>query len=287
MNNLLIYNKKKSKLLDALNLIYDLEYIKKPSFLSALFTKQTQYPDIYFYDSKLDKYNIELLLNSKLIIVNSNAQKQYLVKKLPALDMNNIKVVYPYIDHDSIYDEYLQENFKKNHNIDLDTKIIFFRANKLSKNGIKTVLSIVSNLNSANFTLLVESSKKEIDSLRVQLQIMKIKFNVILVEDYKNKNELFMISDIFLFPSSSRFFNRDILKAGFYKTAIFVSCNNYASEVVDTFATIELDDEHSTIFKIDALLSNSSELEVVKDTNYKQLKKYFFSNSFNSLKNLF
>ncbi len=284
MKKFTIYNTRKNKLLEPLELMYDLEFIKKPSFFKNFLKKDKQKTDIYFYDSKLEKYNIELLYNSKLIIVNSQAQKQYLQKKLPTIDQEKIQVIYPYIDQDIAYNKSIKKEFKNLYIIEKDTKIIFFRSNHLSKNGLKSVFSIVSNLNNRNFTLVIESTKKEIASLKLQLDIMKINFNIILIEDYKNKNELFMISDIFIFPSSRKFFNTDILKAGFYKNGIFVSQNNYSSEIVDTFATIEVDDENSTIFKIDALLSNPSELKIVKDTNYNQLLNYSFSNSFITLK---
>ena len=95
-----------------------------------------------------------------------------------------------------------------------------------------------------------------------------------------------MISDIFLFPSPMNYFNIDILKASFYKNAIFVSDKNYASEIVDTFATIELEDNISTIFKIDALLNYPKELKNIKKTNFNSHLQYSFSKSFSTLQAL-
>ena len=279
-----IYSSKKTKLLDALSIMHTLEYIEKPSFVSSLFKKEIYEVDLYIYDGKSDKWNIQLLQNAKTIIVNSNAQKEYVSKKYPFLSLDSIKVVYPYIDQDIFYDKQIKKDFKKHYKIDKKTKIIFFRSKDISKNGIKQFLSIVSNLTNKNFVVVVESVKSKIEELKLQLGLMKIDFRVILIEDYKNKNELFMISDIFVFPSKLRFFNLDILKAAFYKNAIFVSQNNYSSEVVDFFANIELDNDEATIFKIDALLSNPKDLKVVKQTNLDTIKTYDFTNSFEMLK---
>ena len=285
LDKLLIYSTKNKRLLEALNLVKDFELVQKPTFFANMFNKTKQIVDIYFYDGKLEKYNIELLQNAKLIIVNSNSQKEFLENKINTIDKQKIHVIYPYVNFDLYYDKKIKKDFKTLYNIPKKSKIIFFRSNNLSKNGIKQFLSIVSNLHEKNFSVVIESTKKEIEQLKLQLGLMRLNFQIILVEDYKQKEELFMISDIFLFPSSTRFFNLDIFRAAYYKNAIFISENNYASELIDTFATIELKDNISTIFKIDALLKNKQELKNIKTTNFNELMPYTFSKHFSTLQN--
>jgi glycosyltransferase involved in cell wall biosynthesis len=71
---------------------------------------------------------------------------------------------------------------------------------------------------------------------------------IILLEDYKNMDDLFLISDIFILPTYNQNFASSVLTAMFCKCAVFVSSNNHAREVVDIFATMDDPDDRSTAF---------------------------------------
>ena len=131
----IIYNSKKTKYLEALELLVDIEYIEqKSSFLGGLFKKKDiPIVDLYFYGGKLEKYNLELLQNAKFIIVNSNKQKEFLKKKLLSLKFKNIEILYPSIGVDIIHSKKIKDEFKELYKIKQDEQIIFFRANNLEK----------------------------------------------------------------------------------------------------------------------------------------------------------
>lgn len=265
--------KKKTKLLNLLEQEYDIKYHQKKSFLKRMLDGSDSKIDINFFDNSFTKDSLNDLQNSKIIICNSAGQKENLLTKLKELS-DKIKIVYPYPIVKYSFNQDVKEDFKKQYSIDSNNKVIFFCANDIVKGGIKQFFSFIENLESKNFEILIESTTKQISQLKLLLKRKKYQFKIHFLESYPDKDILFLASDIFVSPTIQKPFSQNILRAMHYKTAVFIPQTNFASEVLDPFAVMNSQSDPSTTFKIDALLSNPNELELVQNQNSKSAQNY-------------
>lgn len=286
MKSIKVAIKQKTKLLKKLEENFDITYHKKQSFLNKLISKGTPDIDLYFFNGTVNKEIEYLIKNSKFIICNSVGQKKYIKEKVKDIEDEKLKVIYPYPVVKYEYNPSVQSDFKKQYGIDPDNKIIFFTANDLLKSGVKSFFKIISSLEQKNFEVVVESNKKQIEQLKILLNRMKLECKVHYIEDYPDKDILFLVSDIYIASTIQKPFLNNILKAIHYKTAVFIPKTNFASEVLDPFAVMTKPDDPATVFKVDALLSNNEELELVKETNQKRSGDFNFERRYNLIKSL-
>ena len=279
MKSIKIAIKNKTNLTLQLEKEYDISYYEKPTFLSKIFFKQVKYPDIYFHKGFITKEAANFIQNSQLIIVDSNAQKHEIMQKFSFLDHQKIKIVYPYNYSKIDYEKNIKKEFKKKHNINKKSKIIFFRARDLEKGGLTYLFETISRLYQENFLLLIESNSKQITPLQLQMERANVNYKYLLIEDYNNIDELFIASDIFLLPTQQKYFAFDILRAMRYKNAVFVMEQNHAAELVDVFSIIQNDTDKSTSFKLDSLLMNKNELKNIQKENQKKVTEYTLEKS--------
>ncbi len=85
--------------------------------------------------------------------------------------------------------------------------------------------------------------------------------------DCNDLNRLFLVADIFVLPTHTKAFAKNILRAMFFKCAVFVPSTCASSEIVDVFATMMMPSDGSTAFKIDALLGRKEDLKHIKKQN--------------------
>ncbi|XPV54918.1 MAG: glycosyltransferase [Halarcobacter ebronensis] len=170
--------------------------------------------------------------------------------------------------------------------MDPKKKIIFFTAKNFKTSGVKEFISIVLQLSSDNYIAVIESDKKQITSLKFQLSKINVEDKILLLEDYPNKDELFLASDIFILPTHSKNFASNILKAMYCKCAVFVTATNPAKELVDVFAMMESPDDRSMQFKVDALLQNKNDLKLIKKQNRKIAKEHSLENALSKVEEI-
>ncbi len=286
MKSIKVAIKQKTKLLKKLEEQFDISYHKKQSFLNKLISKEAPGIDLYFFNGIVNKEVEYLVKNSKYIICNSIGQKKYIKEKIKDIDESRLKVVYPYPVVKYEYNTSIQDDFKKQYGIDPDSKIIFFTANDLLKSGVKSFFKIISSLEQRNFEVVVESGKKQIEQLKILLNRQKLDFKIHYIEDYPDKDILFLVSDIYISSTIQKPFLNNILKAIYYKTAVFIPKTNFASELLDPFAVMSKPDDPATPFKVDALLANERELETVKETNKERSRDFSFDRRYNLIKSL-
>jgi hypothetical protein len=274
MKSIEIAIKNKTNLTLQLEKLYEVTYYEKETFFSKLIFQKKSTPDIYFHQGIFSKDAISTAKKSKLVIVNTQSTKNDFIQIAPEVNADKIEVVSPYFIAQTEYNKQIKKSFKQRYNIDKKSKIIFFRAKDLIKNGLETVFDILSRMYEENFTLIIESSSKQIVPLRIQLERAEIKYPYILFEDKKNIEELFIASDIFILPTSYKYFAVDVLKAMHYKNAVFIMEENAASEIVDVFSYIQGANDKSISFKVDSLLINEDELKKIQKQNKKVSKKY-------------
>ena len=266
MQKTTISYKSKNILIDELIKQSNIEVLKEKNFFSKLFSKK-EFPDIYFHSGVLDDESIENIKNSKITVVNSFTLKDEVVAKTKILQ-ERIKVIYPTINVKTQNISEIRAKVFEELKIDLADKIIFFTAKNFKTSGVKEFLDICSNLNYQNFKIIISGTHQQINNLKFQLsKYNSLQDKLILLENYKNIDEIFIASDIFILPTYNKSFSTNILKAMYYECVVFVTIQNDVKEVVDVFASMDSPNDSSIEFKIDAILSAQDDLNLIKKQN--------------------
>jgi len=286
MNSIKIGIKNKTNLTLQLEKKYDVTYYEKPSFLSKLLLKENKYPDIYFHKGFLSSEAVSMIENSTIVIVTSQKVQKEILDKIPNIDISKINVLTPYLYVKNKYTKEIKEQFRKKHTIEKKSKIIFFRGKDVERNGLSVVFDVISRMYKDNFTLIIESSVNQIRPLKLKMERSETKFNYILLENYKNIDEVFMASDIFILPTQQKYFSNDVLRAMYYRNAVFLMESNYASEIIDAFSLIQSAEDRSVSFKVDSLLINKDELKKIQKENQKIATMHSLDNNIEKIEEI-
>ena len=267
MKQTTVYYKISNTLINNLKHRDDIKILKKPSFLTKLFSKK-RYPDIYFHSGELDENSIEFIKNSKFVVTNSFSNLNLILSKTK-ISHEKIKVIYPSVDIKYQKPKELKEKYKDRFSLTENTKIIFFTAKNFKTSGVKEFLQIVSNLSFIDFKVIIAGAKQQLAALEFTLpKYSKLEPKIILLDESKeNLDELYLISDVFLLPSYNKNIASSVIKAMFCKCVVFSTMNNDAKEIIDVYATMENPNDPSTAFKIDAILFDENELKKIKKQN--------------------
>ena len=267
MKQTTVYYKISNTLINNLKHRDDIKILKKPSFLTKLFSKK-RYPDIYFHSGELDENSIEFIKNSKFVVTNSFSNLNLILAKTK-ISHEKIKVIYPSVDIKYQKPKELKEKYKDRFSLTENTKIIFFTAKNFKTSGVKEFLQIVSNLSFIDFKVIIAGTKQQLAALEFTLpKYSKLEPKIILLDESKEKlDELYLISDVFLLPSYNKNIASSVIKAMFCKCVVFSTMNNDAKEILDVYATMENSNDPSTAFKIDAILFDENELKKIKKQN--------------------
>ena len=267
MKQTTVYYKISNTLINNLKHRDDIKILKKPSFLTKLFSKK-RYPDIYFHSGELDENSIEFIKNSKFVVTNSFSNLNLILAKTK-ISHEKIKVIYPSVDIKYQKPKELKEKYKDRFSLTENTKIIFFTAKNFKTSGVKEFLQIVSNLSFIDFKVIIAGAKQQLAALEFTLpKYSKLEPKIILLDESKEKlDELYLISDVFLLPSYNKNIASSVIKAMFCKCVVFSTMNNDAKEILDVYATMENPNDPSTAFKIDAILFDENELKKIKKQN--------------------
>lgn len=267
MKQTTVYYKISNTLINNLKHRDDIKILKKPSFLTKLFSKK-RYPDIYFHSGELDENSIEFIKNSKFVVTNSFSNLNLILAKTK-ISHEKIKVIYPSVDIKYQKPKELKEKYKDRFSLTQNTKIIFFTAKNFKTSGVKEFLQIVSNLSFIDFKVIIAGTKQQLAALEFTLpKYSKLEPKIILLDESKEKlDELYLISDVFLLPSYNKNIASSVIKAMFCKCVVFSTMNNDAKEILDVYATMENPNDPSTAFKIDAILFDENELKKIKKQN--------------------
>ena len=267
MKQTTVYYKISNTLINNLKHRDDIKILKKPSFLTKLFSKK-RYPDIYFHSGELDENSIEFIKNSKFVVTNSFSNLNLILAKTK-ISHEKIKVIYPSVDIKYQKPKELKKKYKDRFSLTENTKIIFFTAKNFKTSGVKEFLQIVSNLSFIDFKVIIAGAKQQLAALEFTLpKYSKLEPKIILLDESKEKlDELYLISDVFLLPSYNKNIASSVIKAMFCKCVVFSTMNNDAKEIIDVYATMENPNDPSTAFKIDAILFDENELKKIKKQN--------------------
>ncbi|WP_418186050.1 glycosyltransferase [Aliarcobacter vitoriensis] len=280
MSKKTVYFKSTNLLIEEIKKQNNIEILKEPNSLIKLFKKQT-FPDIYFHSGVLDEKAMKYIENSKITISNSFSVKNLIIQK-SKLSSEKIEVIYPSINIDYKNIDELKEKYIEKFDFFPTTKLIFFTAKNFKTSGIKEFLEICASITYPDFRVIIAGSKQQIANLNFSLtKYSKLKDKLILLEDYKNIDELFLISDIFILPTQNKTFATNILKAMFCECVVFLPINNDAKEIIDVYASMERVNDPSTAFKIDAVLYDDRELNKIKIENKERAMECILENNLN------
>ena len=285
MSKTSIYFKTKTNLIKELQKDERIFTLKKQSFLKKLPFFKRDYADIYFHSGILDNEAILNIKNSKKTIVSSKHLKVDILNKIDILE-ENIEVIYPSINMLYKKPKEVKEKLCKEFDLDSTPKIILFTAKNLKSAGIKEFFDIIVSLNSMNKQIIISSDKKQITNLKFLISKYNFGDEVILLEDYTNINDLFLSADIFILPTYNKTFATNILKAMYCKCAVLTTSTNYASELLDVFASMQDPSDETTSYKVDALLSREEDLKFIQKQNRSIAKEYELSKNLIKLKSI-
>lgn len=285
MSQTTISYKSKNILIEKLEKQPNITFLKEKNFFLKIFSKK-EYPDIYFHTGGLNEVATDKINNSKITIVNSFSIKNEIINKLK-IDEKKIEVIYPSININSQEANEIKKRICEELQIDLDSKIIFFTAKNLKSSGVKEFLEICTSLNYQDFKIIIASTSQQINSLKFQLQKYEgLKDKLILLENYKNIENLFFASDIFILPTLNRTFNSNVLKAMFCECVVFVTLQNDAKEVVDVFASMSNPHDSSISFKVDAVLMGENDLKEIKKQNHLLALEFTLENNLKKINHI-
>lgn len=285
MNKTTISYKTTNLLIEKLKQQTNIQVLKEKGFFSLLFSKN-HFPDIYFHSGNLDEKAIENIKNSKITVTNSFASMNEIIAKTK-ISHKKIKVIYPSINVEYKNIKEIKEKLCEELQIDLNTKLIFFTAKNFKSSGVKEFLDICSSITYLDFKIIIAGEQKQIANLNFQLpKYSKLQDKIILLGNYSKIDDLFLASDIFLLPTYNKSFSTNIIKAMYCKCVVFLSLENDAKEIVDVFASMDSPTDPSTAFKIDAILSNESDLEMIKDQNKELASEFTIQNNLVKINNV-
>lgn len=268
MNKTTIFYKTTNNLIEKLSKQENIEVLKQGGFFASLFAKK-KYADVYFHTGILDEKSTENILNSKLVIVNSFASMNQIIARTK-ISHEKVKVIYPSVDIEYKKPKEVKAKICEELEIPKTNKIILFTAKNFKSSGVKEFLDICSSVSSEDFTIIIAGEQKQIFTLKFQIpKYPKLQDRIFLLEDYKNMDELFLASDIFILPTYNKAFAANVIKAMFCKCAVFLSIDNDAKEIVDVFASMDSPTDRSMMFKLDAVLKGKDDLKLIKKQNRK------------------
>lgn len=267
------YSTKHNTLVELFEQNFEVQKIQQPSLTKKIFSKKRIHCNIFFQYGNIDKKNKQLLLEADICIVSSILEKQKLVDF--GIEKNKIEVIYPFVQINQLDKQTARKRLEQ-YKIDQDKSIILFMSNNFQFGGAKEFLSHISLLEYSDYQAIMVGSKKDIEMTHYYLKNYKeIQEKIFFIQkDSADEENIFASCDIYVAPTKVQTFSSNILKAMSYGSAVFVSSYNGAFEIVDTYSKMDGCEDASLPFKIDMLLKNPSEFELISKENIKRSKLY-------------
>lgn len=272
-------------LIDKISRQDNIEILKDANFLLKLFSKK-KYADVYFHSGNLDENSIDNILNAKMTIANCFSAMNEIIAKTK-ISHEKVKVIYPSINLEYKKNKEVKYKLCEELQIDVKNKIILFTAKNFKTSGVKEFLDICSSISYEEFKIIIAGEKQQIRTLQFQIpKYQNLQDKIILLEDYKNMDDLFLASDVFILPTYNKSFSTNVVKAMFCRCAVFLSIDNDAKEIVDVFASMDSPSDSAMSFKLDAVLNGKDDLKLIKKDNRKLASEFSLANNlvkFNSI----
>jgi UDP-glucose:(heptosyl)LPS alpha-1,3-glucosyltransferase len=211
--------------------------------------------------------------NAKHIIANSQMVKNQIINTY-GIDKNKISVVYNgvYLENTSNI-----KNITQEFNL-TDEKILLYVGSGFKRKGVKEFLELVAKLRTQNIKAFIIGKEKQISFYQELAKKLNIDNKIIWTGPRVDVNDFYALSDIFIFPTHYEPFSNVVLEAMSFKTIVWTTKQNGASEILDSeFIMQNPTDDISK--KIDNLLQNPQELEKIKQQNHQIAQNFSIANN--------
>lgn len=216
--------------------------------------------------------------NAKSIIVNSLMVKRQIVENYN-ISPEKIKLVRNGINIKKINFNKSFEKLSKEFSIKSEAKIIGYVGSGFKRKGVKEFIQIISMLKNENILAFVVGKDND---LNYYVQISKnynLENKIIFTGPREDVDDFYTICDIFLFPTHYEPFSNVVLEAMSFKTAVYTTKQNGASEILDSRFVMQSPGDFSVVNDIETLLENETKLKMIKNQNRVQSKKYTIEKS--------
>ena len=246
---------------------FEAQKVQPQSLSKKILFKKQPSCDLFFQVGQVNKKYQKMMRQSKMIIASSFIEKQNLIQY--GFDSSKIEVVYPFVDIKQCNKESEKNSFCTAYNIPKENTLITFASNNFQFGGAKEFLSHIVSLESNECSFVMYGSKKDIEMTHYYLKSYKqLQEKIVLIQnDAYELDKLFLACDIYVAPTKIQSFSSNVLEAMSCGCVVFVSSNNGAFEIVDTYSKMDGTSDASLAFKIDMLLKNKEELQNIQEQN--------------------
>ncbi len=206
--------------------------------------------------------------NAKRIIANSKMIKNQIISEYK-VNPEKIAVIYNGVNCLEVDQKKAYKSLSSEFGDCEKAKIILYVGSGFKRKGVEPFLNILAELMDLNFKAFVVGKEKNINHYIKVADNLGILNNVVFTGARLDVNYFYAVSDIFILPTSYEPFSNVILEAMSYKTAVFTTCQNGASEILDDEYVMNEPNDKSIVKVIRNLLNNEDELNKIKTDNYR------------------
>jgi UDP-glucose:(heptosyl)LPS alpha-1,3-glucosyltransferase len=211
--------------------------------------------------------------NAKSIVANSKMVKDEIIRTYD-INPNKIDIIYNGIEFKNI--DY-QESFKKlssEFSITQNQPIILFVGSGFKRKGVEEFLRIIAMIKTKGIKAFIVGKENNMSHYLNLSKELNIDNQVFFTGPRVDVSDFYTISDIFLFPTHYDPFSNVVLEAMYFENAVFTTCSNGASEILDTDFIMNNPYDRKVAKSIDNLLSNIATLNEIKIRNNKISKQF-------------
>jgi UDP-glucose:(heptosyl)LPS alpha-1,3-glucosyltransferase len=211
--------------------------------------------------------------NARHIIANSQMIKNQIINTYN-IDNTKISVVYNGVN---LTNQANPAKIKQEFEL-TDEKILLYVGSGFKRKGVKELLELVAKLKTQNIKVFVIGKEKKIAYYQNLAKKLDVAEKIIWTGARVDVNDFYAVSDIFIFPTHYEPFSNVVLEAMSFKTIVWTTKQNGASEILDSeFIMQNPTDDISK--KIDNLLQNPQELEKIKQQNHQIAQNFSIANN--------
>lgn len=204
--------------------------------------------------------------NAKAIITNSHLIKTQIIDTY-AIPTEKIHVVYNGIEIIDYSYPQAYANLADEFPILADDTIVLYVGSGFKRKGVAEFLQIVSKLDRPTIKAFVVGKDKHINYYKNLAHQLGISSRVFFTGPRNDVYDFYAISDIFILPTHYEPFSNVILEAMSFGSVVFTTKQNGAHEILTSKFIMETPDDFEIVHTINALLSDSTEMEKIKRDN--------------------
>jgi len=215
--------------------------------------------------------------NSKKIIANSEFVKKQIVNEYH-IDSDKIVTIYNGINHKDFDSQISKKKIRKVFDVK-EKPVILFVGSGFHRKGLANFLEILSLID-GDFISFIIGKDKNLEHYKNKAHELKIVDKVYFLGEIKEVSHYYAAADFLILPTHYEPFSNVILEAMSFKTVVFTTKQNGASEILDREFVMDDPYDISVATKISNIISNPDALEKHKNNHFNISKKYTIEKNF-------